>query len=103
MATYKETYLEAYLDEFRFLDPECHDTRVREINMRSKRCNRCQGFNECKMHPSFWLFGEPIRLDENERMPDELGQGRSAASQVAEYQRVVARERYDVSELDAND
>ncbi|MBM3465389.1 MAG: hypothetical protein FJX76_25130, partial [Armatimonadetes bacterium] len=66
MATYKEAYLREFLDDFKFLDPECHDVRTREINMRTKRCNRCQGFSECKTHPHFWLEGISVRMAENE-------------------------------------
>ena len=72
MTEFKETYLNVYMDNFRFLDPECHDARVREVNMQTKRCNRCQGFEECKRHPHFWLFGDPVRLAENETMPDSF-------------------------------
>jgi len=65
---YKIAYLERHADTFRFLDPECHDVRVREINMRTKRCNRCKGFDDCKMFPHFWLYGEPVRFAENESL-----------------------------------
>jgi hypothetical protein len=87
MPQYKEVYLEAYLDEFKFLDPECHDVRVREINMRTKRCNRCQGFEECKMHPHFWLHGEPIRVAENEKLTsaDKAQHGAYQAIQDRRY------------------
>lgn len=88
MAQYKESYLDVYVDNFRFFDPECHDVRVREINMRTKRCNRCHGFTECKMHPHFWLFGEPLRLEENERLSDDTVEARESAACVATYQRV---------------
>lgn len=71
MSQYKEAYLRQNLDDFKFLDPECHDTRVREINMRTKKCNRCLGFEECKMHPHFWLFGETVRFATNE-MTEEV-------------------------------
>ena len=93
MAQYKESYLGVYLDEFRFLDPECHDVRVREINMRTKRCNRCLGFNECKMHPHFWLFGEPVRVNEDERLPDDFDEAREVAGHLASYQKVVPPQR----------
>lgn len=68
MPQYKEAYLQQYLDNFTFVDPECKDGRIREINQRTKRCNRCQGFDECKMHPHFWLYGQPERLDKNETL-----------------------------------
>jgi len=67
---YKEAYLRPNFDDFKFLDPECHDVRIREINMRTKRCNRCQGFEECKMHPHFWLYGDTTRFAENEEMTE---------------------------------
>ena len=70
MPQYKEAYLQQYLDDFKFVDPECRDGRIREINQRTKRCNRCQGFDLCKMHPHFWLYGQPVRLDENERLEE---------------------------------
>jgi hypothetical protein len=99
MAQYKESYLEVYLDDFRFLDPECHDTRVREINMRTKRCNRCLGFNECKMHPHFWLFGEPTRVEENEFLPDDADEAKTKARHVAPYQKVREREPFPINDL----
>lgn len=92
---YKDAYLTIFLEEFKFLDPECHDDRVREVNMRSKKCNRCLGLAECKMHPHFWLAGEAERLAFNNALPDDLEEARKVAK-VAQYQRVVARERYDV-------
>lgn len=70
MPQYKEAYLQQHLDNFKFVDPECRDGRIREINQRTKRCNRCQGFDICKMHPHFWLYGQPVRLDENERLEE---------------------------------
>ncbi len=91
MPQFSEAYLEVYLDDFKFLDPECHDTRVREVNMRTKRCNRCLGFNECKMHPHFWLFGEPVRVAENENLPDDAEEAKRLASHTAPYQKVVPR------------
>lgn len=96
MAQYKESYLQIYLDDFRFLDPECHDTRVREINMRTKRCNRCLGFNECKMHPHFWLFGEPTRMEENEFLSEDETSARAKARHVAPYQMVREREPFPI-------
>jgi len=67
---YKEAYLREHVDNFRFMDPECHDIRVREINMRSKRCNRCLGFTACSNHPDFWLYGKPERMERNEKMEE---------------------------------
>lgn len=101
MAQFKEAYLGVYLDNFKFLDPECHDNRVREINMRTKRCNRCRGFDECKMHPHFWLFGEPVRLEENDRISDDFDTAKKEAAHVANYQRIITRERYDIPDAEA--
>lgn len=100
MAQFKEAYLTVYVDDFKFLDPECHDGRVREINMRTKRCNRCLGFNECKMHPHFWLFGEPVRVEEDDFLPGDATEARAAARHVAPYQRVKERHPYDIPEAE---
>jgi hypothetical protein len=100
MSQYKESYLEVYLDNFKFLDPECHDVRVREINMRTKRCNRCLGFNECKRHPHFWLFGEQLRLEEDQQMPEDAAEAKATAH-VAPYQKVITRHPYDIPEAEA--
>ena len=70
MPQFKEAYLQQFLDNFTFVDPECRDGRIREINQRTKRCNRCQGFDACKMHPHFWLHGEDERTDRNETTVD---------------------------------
>lgn len=63
-----ESYLRKYYDNFKFFDIDCNDKRVREVNMRIKRCHRCKGFSECKMHPDFWLDGDRERFEENERL-----------------------------------
>jgi len=92
---YKASYITLFLEEFKFLDPECHDGRVREVNMRSKKCNRCLGLEECKLHPLFWLAGEAERLALNNRLPEDIEEARKIAK-VADYQRIVKRERYDL-------
>jgi len=66
MAEYCESYLKKCFDEFRFFLPECHDKRTREINMRTKRCLKCSGLEECKMLPNFWAAGESERLKMND-------------------------------------
>lgn len=68
MAMYKEAYLEKHFDNFEFFDPECRDKRVREINMRTKRCLACCGFEQCQMHPDYWLKGREERQKENDRL-----------------------------------
>ncbi len=65
---YKEEYLKKYFDNFDFFDPECRDKRVREINMRNKRCLSCKGFEKCQMHPGYWLKGQDRRQQENDRL-----------------------------------
>ncbi len=66
MPLYKEQYLENHFDGFDFFDPECRDRRVREINMRTKRCLPCPGFERCQSHPEYWLKGQEGRQQENE-------------------------------------
>ena len=66
--SYKEEYLEKYFDNFDFFDPECKDKRVREINMRNKRCLACPGFEKCQMHPEYWLKGQSARQEVNESL-----------------------------------
>ena len=65
---YCESYLKKYYDDFKFFDMECSDARIRETNMRIKRCLRCFGLEACKMHPNFWLEGEDERKRENEAL-----------------------------------
>jgi len=65
---YCEDYLKRYYDEYKFFDPVCKDKRLREIMMRSKRCHVCPGFNDCKMHPDFWLSGESERVKMEEKL-----------------------------------
>jgi len=65
---YSDDYLKRYYDEFKFFDPECRDKRVREIMMRTKRCLVCPGLADCKMHPEFWMAGEPERIKMDEKL-----------------------------------
>ncbi len=65
---YCETYLKKYYDNFNFFDIDCHDKRIREVNMRIKKCLKCKGLNTCIMHPNFWLEGESVRFAENEKL-----------------------------------
>ncbi len=65
MLEYCESYLEKYHDDFNFFDMECSDKRIRETNMRIKRCLKCPGREQCKMHPEFWLEGESARRAED--------------------------------------
>jgi hypothetical protein len=69
MPEYKEAYLKKHFDNFFFFDPECRDRRVREINMRTKRCLVCPGLGDCRTHPDFWLQGLSDRLAANEKLP----------------------------------
>lgn len=73
MAEYSEEYYHRYFDNFSFFDPECRDKRVREINMRARRCLACKGFPMCKMHPEFWLEGSLEREREDQRTRAESG------------------------------
>lgn len=66
MPNYTETYLENNFDDHKFFDPECHDRRVREVNMRTKRCLNCPGLVECKMYPEYWLQGQEAREHANQ-------------------------------------
>lgn len=61
MPVYKEAYLENHFDGFDFFDPECRDRRIREINMRTKRCLGCPGIENCRTHPEYWLQGLELR------------------------------------------
>ena len=53
MTRYKEEYLVKYFDSFDFFDPSCRDKRLREVNMRSKRCLSCPGFEKCQTFPEY--------------------------------------------------
>ncbi len=68
MPLYKEQYLEKHFDGFDYFDPQCRDRRIREINMRTKRCLPCPGFESCQSHPEYWLHGQEQRLEENENL-----------------------------------
>jgi len=68
MLEYSESYLEKYYDNFKFFDLECKDKRVMETNMRIKRCLKCPGKEQCKMHPEFWLDGEAVRRAEDKKL-----------------------------------
>ena len=57
MPVYDESQLEINFDAHDFFDPECRDRRVREVNMRTKRCLGCPGLKDCRSHPEFWLQG----------------------------------------------
>ncbi len=65
---YCESYLKKYYDDFKCFDMECEDKRIRETNMRIKRCLRCPGRPNCRMNPTFWLEGEEERKQENEKL-----------------------------------
>ncbi|MDQ7822934.1 MAG: hypothetical protein RDV48_09090 [Candidatus Eremiobacteraeota bacterium] len=75
MVEYSRAYLRKYYDNFKFFDHECADKRIREINLRIRRCLKCPGKEQCRWHPEFWLEGEPERLAEDARLrtlePDE--------------------------------
>ena len=58
MPVFDESQLEQCFDNHEFFDPECRDRRVREVNMRIKRCLGCPGLDLCRRHPEFWLQGE---------------------------------------------
>jgi hypothetical protein len=70
MLEFTNTYLTRNYDNFEFFDHECGDKRIREIYMRTKRCKKCPGFDQCRMHPTFWLDGESERLAEDRRILD---------------------------------
>ena len=36
--------------------------------MRNRLCHECPGLERCRMHPEFWLEGEPERQAENKRL-----------------------------------
>ncbi|MCR4783225.1 MAG: hypothetical protein K6A35_01725 [bacterium] len=68
MALYKEEYLQKYFDNFDFFEPQCRDKRLREVNMRNKRCLSCPGFEKCQTFPEYWLKGEENRQEVNDRL-----------------------------------
>lgn len=70
MVDYCNSYLEKYYDNFIFFDSECSDKRIRETNIRIKKCLRCPGRQQCGMHPDFWLEGEFERMKENTRLKE---------------------------------
>jgi hypothetical protein len=71
MVEHCKSYLKRYFDDFRFFLPECHDKRSREINMRTKRCIKCAGLEDCRMYPNFWAAGESDRLKMNDILRDQ--------------------------------
>lgn len=81
---FTESYLENYFDDFEFFNPGCKDKRIREINMRTKFCMQCKGFESCKMHPHYWLEGEAHRLQENEKLAVEEASRPKPAAVAAE-------------------
>lgn len=68
MFEYCQAYLRKHFDNFEFFDRECNDKRVREVNMRTRRCLSCPGKEKCRWHPEFWLEGETERIAEDLRM-----------------------------------
>ena len=68
MPEYKEEYLEMHFDGFEFFDPQCRDRRIREINMRTKRCLPCPGFERCQTHPEYWLKGQEKRWETDQAL-----------------------------------
>ena len=68
MFQFCRAYLRKYFDDFRFFDLECNDKRVREVNMRTRRCLKCPGKDNCRWHPEFWLEGESERIAEDLRL-----------------------------------
>ena len=67
MTRYKEEYLVKYFDSFDFFDPSCRDKRLREVNMRSKRCPSRPGFEKCQTFPEYWLKGQEERQEINDQ------------------------------------
>lgn len=55
MPVYDEKKSRECFEGHEFFDPECRDRRVREVNMRTKRCLNCPGLVECRKYPEFWL------------------------------------------------
>ena len=72
MPVYKEEYLEIHFDDHDFFDPECHDRRVREVNMRTKRCLRCPGLAQCRLYPEYWLQGQEEREARNAELDSDI-------------------------------
>lgn len=70
MLEFCRSYLKKYYDNFQFFDLECDDRRIREVYMRTRRCLRCPGLAQCRMHPEFWLEGEGERLAEDMKLRD---------------------------------
>ncbi|MGV8123946.1 MAG: hypothetical protein AB2L14_29705 [Candidatus Xenobiia bacterium LiM19] len=76
MLEFSRSYLKKYYDNFQFFDLECDDRRIREVYMRTRRCLRCPGLSQCRMHPEFWLEGEGERLTEDMKLREiEKAQG----------------------------
>lgn len=76
MFEYSEAYLHERMDGFKFFDPNCEDTRYREVAMRQKVCLHCPGLDDCKTYPFFWLEGEKERRKEDKVLRKE-GRARS--------------------------
>ena len=68
MSNYSEQFLEDYYDDHVFFDPQCRDRRIREVNMRTKRCLTCPGIQSCRNYPEFWLQG----LEEREAINQQI-------------------------------
>ncbi len=68
MLEFSRSYLKKYYDKFQFFDLECDDRRIREVYMRTRRCLRCPGLVQCRMHPEFWLEGEGERIAEDMKL-----------------------------------
>jgi len=91
MLEFTNTYLTRNYDNFEFFDHECADKRIREIYMRTRRCLKCPGREQCRMHPSFWLDGESDRFAEDRRILD-------AGEEVPIVQEVEEVEEEEVEE-----
>ena len=70
MPVYKESFLETYFDKHLWFDPQCQDRRVREVNIRTKRCLGCPGLTRCKTYPEYWLVGLEQREALNRELPE---------------------------------
>jgi hypothetical protein len=68
VSNYSEQFLEDYYDDHVFFDPQCRDRRIREVNMRTKRCLTCPGIQSCRNYPEFWLQG----LEEREAINQKI-------------------------------
>jgi hypothetical protein len=75
MSTYNETFLETYFDKHFWFDPQCADRRVREVNIRTKRCLGCPGLKLCKNYPEYWLVG----LEHREALNQQLAEASAKA------------------------